>query len=342
MNYIRNSVKVVVDAFNGNVDFYIVDDTDPIIRVWAKIFPELFKPESAFPADLRTHWRYPEDLFLIQAEQYLTYHVEDPTELFNRSDQWAIPLETAESDQLQALEPYYVNVALQGAAEPEFLLIMPFTARDRPNAIGWLAGRSDEPNYGGLFAFNLGRGREVDGPQTVEGKIGNDSEVRTQINLLEDEGSGVIRGNLLAIPVGDAFLYVEPIFVQSRGSAFPLLQFVVVVNGDNVGFATTLEEAASEALGFPAGTGTVALDDAQPPPGDAGTPADEDEPPPADDEPSGDAGDDPDPAARPPAADDLQGLLDQVNEALDDSRGQVDTLERLRDALEALLADDTE
>ena len=337
VNYIRNSVKVVVDAYNGDVNFYIVDASDPIIRVWAKIFPALFQDEAAFPSDLRVHWRYPEDLFLIQAEQYLAYHVVNPTELFNRSDQWAIPLEIAEADQLQPMEPYYVNIALQGAAEPEFLLIMPFTARDRPNAIGWLAGRSDDPNYGDLFAFNLGRGREVDGPQTVEGKIGNDSEVRTQINLLEDEGSGVIRGNLLAIPVGDAFLWVEPIFVQSSGSAFPLLQFVVVVNGDKVGFARSLEEAATEALGFPAGTGTaLAPADADEPaqPSDAEQAQAQQEP----------ADEEPDEQAQQPAADpgDLRALLDAVNDALADSRGQVDTLEALRDALEALLSQSTE
>lgn len=342
VNYIRNSVKVVVDAFNGTVDFYIVDDTDPIIRVWQKIFPDLFRPEADFPADLREHWRYPQDLFQIQSDQYLTYHVVDATELFNRSDTWDIPLETLVSDQQVPLEPYYVNISLPGSGEPEFLLILPFTPRGRPNAIAWLAGRSDGPNYGELFAFRFPVDKNVNGPQQIEAIIGNDSEVRTQINLLEDEGSGVIRGNLLFIPVGDSYLYVEPIFVQSRNSAFPQLQFVIAVNGDTVGFASGLEEAATEALGFPANTGTAIVgepgggDDTGVPRAAPAAPADvtggEEEPPPEAPPPET-------LALEEPAADratDIRSLLDQVEGALSDSRDQVDLLERLRDALQAL------
>ena len=162
LNYIRNSVKVVVDAFNGTVDLYIIDESDPIIRVWAKIFPDLFRPEAEFPADLRAHWRYPQDLFQVQAEQYLTYHIVEASTLFNREDMWAVPQEVLRK-QTVPLEPYYVTLRLPDGAEPEFLLILPLTPRNRQNAISWLAGRSDGENFGELFAFRFPAGAERGG-----------------------------------------------------------------------------------------------------------------------------------------------------------------------------------
>ena len=356
VNYIRNSVKVVIDAFNGNVDLYIVDDDDPIIRVWAKIFPELFRPQSDFPADLRAHWRYPQDMFQIQADEYLTYHVTNPTSLFNRQDTWAIPQEVLSQDQLVPLEPYYVTLSLPDSEAPEFLLITPFSPRATQNAIAWMAGRSDGEHYGELFAFTFPSNKNVNGPQQIEATIGQQPDIRQEITLLGQGGSQVIRGNLLFIPVGDSYLYVEPFYVQADASDFPQLQFVVVVNGDKVAFAPSLEEAASEALGFPAGTGTRLVsgdgDAEQPPTGeDAGTGSGADTPASAEPEDSDTPAstDTPDDAETPGApamdirdlpASDIQSLLDEVNRALDDSRGQVDTLESLRDALAALLADD--
>ena len=212
-----------------------------------------------FPADLREHWRYPQDLFQIQAEQYLTYHVVDPVELFNRTDTWAVPQEILISNQSVPLEPYYVTLSLEEGGEPEFLLIMPFTPRDRPNAIAWMAGRSDGDRYGELFAFRFPVGKNVNGPAQIEATIGNQPEIRERLTLLDQQGSGVIRGNLLFIPVGQSYLYVEPIYVQAEGSDFPQLQFVVVINGDQIGFAPTLEEAATQALGFTANTGSATV-----------------------------------------------------------------------------------
>ena len=349
MNYIRNSVKIVMDAFDGTVDFYIVDDSDPIIRVWEKIFPELFRPGSEFPADLREHWRYPQDLFQIQAEQYLTYHVVDPVELFNRTDTWAVPQEILISNQSVPLEPYYVTLSLEEGGEPEFLLIMPFTPRDRPNAIAWMAGRSDGDRYGELFAFRFPVGKNVNGPAQIEATIGNQPEIRERLTLLDQQGSGVIRGNLLFIPVGQSYLYVEPIYVQAEGSDFPQLQFVVVINGDQIGFAPTLEEAATQALGFTANTGsaTVGAEPAQTAEPLDATAADDAQ---TVEEPDEEAQEEPGEQAEPPVpgddggapATEVQALLDEFDRALEDSRGQVETLERLRDALQTLLAEEAE
>ena len=248
LNYIRNSVKVVVDAFNGTVDLYIIDESDPIIRVWAKIFPDLFRPEAEFPADLRAHWRYPQDLFQVQAEQYLTYHIVEASTLFNREDMWAVPQEVLRK-QTVPLEPYYVTLRLPDGAEPEFLLILPLTPRNRQNAISWLAGRSDGENFGELFAFRFPAGRNVVGPAQIEARIGQEPEVSTLFTLLGQEGSEVVRGNLLFIPVGDSYIYVEPLYVQAETSRFPQLKFVIVVNGDTIALEDTLEEAALVALG---------------------------------------------------------------------------------------------
>ena len=261
MNYIRNSVKAVIDAFNGSVDLYIVDDVleevprDPIIRVWEKIFPELFKPSSEFPADLRAHWRYPQDLFQIQSDQYLTYHITSPTTLFNREDIWAIPQEVLREQTQVPVEPYYVTLRLPTGAEAEFMLILPFTPRNRQNAIAWMAGRSDGENYGRLFAFRFPSGRNVDGPAQIEARIDNDVSISRQFTLLGQEGSNLIRGNLLFIPVAESFLYVEPIFLQAESSRFPQLKGVIVVNGDRVALEETFAEASSVALGLTSATG---------------------------------------------------------------------------------------
>ena len=345
VNYIRNSVKVVVDAFHGSVDFYIVDESDPIIRVWSKIFPDLFQPESAFPADLREHWRYPQDMFQIQADQYLAYHVTNPTSLFNRQDTWAIPQEVLVQDQTVPLEPYYVTLSLPDSEEPEFLLITPFTPRATQNAIAWMAGRSDGEHYGELFAFTFPSNKNVNGPQQIEATIGQQPDIREEITLLGQGGSQVIRGNLLFIPVGQSYLYVEPFYVQADASDFPQLQFVVVVNGDQIAFARSLEEAATAALGFPAGTGAVLVSD-------DGRPAE------APDATEAEAAPDAEPEAEAEAADapprvtdgdgepldtaDMQRLLDELDSLLENSREQLDTLQRVRDALEVLLADETE
>jgi len=204
-NYVRNSVKAVIDAYHGSVDLYIVDDTDPIIQVWDDIFPDLFKPAEEFPADLQQHWRYPQDYFQLQADQYLTYHIESARGLFNREDLWAIPQELLRQQEI-AVEPYYVTLRLPDQEEPEFLLILPFTPRNRLNSIAWMAGRSDGENYGKLFAFRFPANKNVDGPKQIENRIDQDVAVSRQFTLLGQQGSEVIRGNLLFIPVGDSYV----------------------------------------------------------------------------------------------------------------------------------------
>ena len=247
-NYVRNSVKAVIDAYHGTVDLYIVDEDDPIIQVWADIFPELFRPADQFPVDLKAHWRYPQDYFQIQADQYLTYHIESARGLFNREDLWAIPQELLRQQEI-AVEPYYVTLRLPDQPEPEFLLILPFTPRNRLNSIAWMAGRSDGENYGKLFAFRFPANKNVDGPKQIENRIDQDVSVSRQFTLLGQQGSEVIRGNLLFIPVGDSYVYVEPIYLQAETGRYPQLKGVIVVNGDTIAFEDTFVRAVDVALG---------------------------------------------------------------------------------------------
>ena len=342
VNYIRNSVKVVIDAYNGSVALYVVDPTDPIIQVWQDIFPDLFQPGEAFPADLRAHWRYPQDLFQIQAEQYLTYHITVPRTLFNREDVWDTPRELLR-DQTVPVEPYYVTLRLPDAPDPEFLLILPFTPRNRINAIAWLAGRSDGEHYGTLFAFRFPANKNVDGPEQIEARIDQDVSISRQFTLLGQRGSRLIRGNLLFIPVGDSFVYVEPIFLESETTRFPQLKGVIVVNGDRVALEDTLERAVAVALGerSPQGLSFVGGASAE----EAAIPA-EAGPSAAD----GAAGAATTPPAAPTTAADalpetVPGLIDEARDAFaeaqrrlaaQDFAGYGEQLERLERALEAL------
>ncbi len=313
-NYVRNSVKAVIDAYDGSVDLYIVDESDPIIQVWSDIFPELFKSTDEFPADLQAHWRYPQDYFQIQADQYLTYHIESARGLFNREDLWAIPQELLRQQEI-AVEPYYVTLRLPGEAEPEFLLILPFTPRNRLNSIAWMAGRSDGDNYGKLFAFRFPANKNVDGPKQIENRIDQDVAVSRQFTLLGQQGSEVIRGNLLFIPVGDSYVYVEPIYLQAETGRYPQLKGVIVVNGDTIAFEDTFVGAVQVALGNRAAQGLSFLGDV---PGEAAA----DDPP----APTPDADDDTT-ADRAPLelSDDAAELAEQAQEAFEEA------LERQRD-----------
>ena len=247
-NYMRNSVKAVIDAYDGTVDLYIVDDSDPIIRAWSNIFPELFKSAAEFPLDLVRHWRYPQDYFQVQADQYLSYHIESARGLFTREDLWAIPQEKLRQQEIP-VEPYYVTLRLPDQERPEFLLILPFTPRNRLNSIAWLAGRSDGENYGRLFAFRFPANKNVDGPSQIEARIDQDVSISRQFTLLGQQGSEVIRGNLLFIPVGESYVYVEPIYLQADNARFPQLKAVIVVNGNTIAFEDTFADAVQVALG---------------------------------------------------------------------------------------------
>lgn len=229
VNYIRNSVKIVSDAYNGDIQYYVADPTDPIVQAWQSALPTLFRPLDEMPAALRPHIRYPEDLFRIQVDAYNTFHMTDPKVFYNREDPWAVAQEIV-GDQRIAVEPYYVLMRLEGEARPEFLLIQPFTPARKDNMIAWLAARSDAPHYGQLVVYNFPKQQNVQGPLQVEARIDQEPSISAQLSLWNQRGSRVIRGNLLVIPVGSSLLYVEPIYLQADQAQIPQLQRVVLAS----------------------------------------------------------------------------------------------------------------
>ena len=248
MNYIRNSVKVVVDAETGDMTFYLMDPDDPVATTWAKIFPDLFTDRDEMPADLQAHLRYPEDMFQLQSQQYLRYHITDPRVFFLGEDLWNIPTEKFRQQE-QPLEPYYVIMKLPGEEIEEFSLIMPFTPRNRQNTIAWLAGRSDGENLGSLRSYRFPTDDLVFGPAQIEARIDQDPGISAQLTLWEGAGSEVIRGNLLMIPIGDSFLFVEPIYLQAETSRIPELKRVVVANGNNIAMEPTFQRSLDVVFG---------------------------------------------------------------------------------------------
>ncbi|MEH2216347.1 MAG: UPF0182 family protein [Nostoc sp.] len=249
INYIRNSVKVVVDAYNGSVNFYIADSSDPIIATWSGIFPQMFKPLSTMPVNLRSHTRYPVDFFKIQSERLMTYHMTDPQVFYNREDQWQIPNEIYGSEP-RPVEPYYLITSLPtapvvGAASgrEEFILLLPYTPRQRTNLIAWLAARSDGVNYGKLLLYTFPKERLVYGPEQIEARINQDPVISQQISLWNRQGSKAIQGNLLVIPIEQSLLYVEPIYLEAAQNSLPTLVRVVVAYENRIVMAQTLEQA---------------------------------------------------------------------------------------------------
>ena len=247
INYVRNAVKVTIDAYDGTVDFYVSEPDDPLIQTYQQAFPGMFQPLSAMPEDLLRHIRYPVDLFLIQTRQYLTYHIENVQVFYNEEDLWAIPNEIFDTTQ-QPIEPYYVIFSMPGEEETEFLLIQPYTPIGRNNMIAWLAARNDAPNYGQLRAFELPKQELVFGPIQIEGRIDQEPGISQQFSLWSQRGSRVIRGNLLTIPINNSFIYVEPIYLQSETSALPELRRVIVASGEAVVMRETLDEALTALL----------------------------------------------------------------------------------------------
>jgi len=241
-NYIRNSVKVVVDAYNGNVDFYLSEPDDPLGRSFARIFPGLFKPLEKMPKEILRHIRYPEDLFLVQARKYAVYHMQDPQVFYNKEDKWVLPTELFGTEEVR-VEPYYIITRLPGAKEPEFMLIIPFTPQNKKNMIAWLAARCDGENYGRLLVYEFPKQELVFGPMQVEARITQDAQISQQITLWDQRGSRVIRGNLLIIPVKDALIYVEPLYLQAEQSRMPELRRVIVVHGDRIVMESSLATA---------------------------------------------------------------------------------------------------
>ena len=241
-NYIRNSVKVVVNAYDGTTTFYLVDDEDPIIRAWAGIFKEMFTPIAQMPPSLQAHLRYPEDLFLAQVNAYRTYHIQEPDVLYNREDLWNIPTELFGANNIEMpLAPYYVIMRIPGEPAEEFALILPLTPARRANTIAWVAARSDGENYGKLLSFRFPTDSLVFGPRQVESRIDQDTLIASQFSLWNQSGSRVIRGNLLMIPIGAGNLFVEPVYLQAESSQLPELKRVIVVNGNRIAMEPTLE-----------------------------------------------------------------------------------------------------
>ncbi|MFH1484563.1 MAG: UPF0182 family protein, partial [Chloroflexota bacterium] len=249
LNYIRNSVKVVIDPYHGTVIFYLVDPTDALAQTYAAIFPTLFAPMSEMPESLRSHLRYPEDLFTIQAEMYRTYHMKEAQVFYNQEDLWDVPIETY-GDKEQPVEPYYVIMRLEGEQEEEFLLLMPFTPSHKDNMITWLAARNDGENYGKLLAYKFPKDKLIFGPRQIEARMNQDTTISAQLTLWSQRGSEVIRGNLLVVPIGKSVLYVEPIYLQAEKGRIPELKRVVVASGNRIVMEPSLEQALRSVMGL--------------------------------------------------------------------------------------------
>jgi hypothetical protein len=254
MNYVRNSVKVTVDAYDGKVHMYIVDDRDPIIAAWARIFPDLFSPMSSMSQDLRAHLRYPEDLFTAQNLQYQLYHVSSTESgaetLYSKQDRWALASQgTDVSGTSQVIEPYYVIMKLPGQADAEFVLIQPMVTAGRNNMIAWVAARMDPGHYGERISFHFPSDTSTFGPAQIQSRINQDSTVSAQFTLWSQAGSSVVRGNLLVLPMGDSLLYMEPIFLRSTSTSQPEFKRVILASQTRIAFADTVDQAVSQLLG---------------------------------------------------------------------------------------------
>jgi len=242
-NYIRNSVKAVVDAFSGEVSIYVMDPSDPLLQMYRRAFPELFLDFDEMPSELQAHIRYPNGLFSVQAEMYLRYHVTDTQVFFNQADQWAIPEDSRFGRRGVEVHPSYLMLQMPGGDSEEFVLMLPFSpAGEKKNLVGWLTARNDGVHYGKLNAFTVPKDPQVHGPSQVEARIENDPLISQQFTLWggEGEGSRIVRGQLLVIPVGDAIIYVEPLYLQSEALAFPELKKVILADGSNVVMADSV------------------------------------------------------------------------------------------------------
>lgn len=242
VNYVRNSVKVVIDAYHGDVTFYAWDESDPLLRTYRRIFPSLFRPRGEIPEAILAHLRYPEDLFSIQAEVLRSYHMQDARVFYNREDLWNIPNEIYQG-QPQQMVPYYVLLQLPDDEELTFQLVLPFTPARRDNMIALLAAKSDPHNYGRRVIYEFTKDRLIYGPMQIEARIDQDPVISQQITLWSQKGSSVIRGNLLVIPLENSVLYVEPLFLQAQQSQLPELTRVIATYGQQIVMEPTLEEA---------------------------------------------------------------------------------------------------
>ncbi len=253
-NYIRNSVKIVIDAYHGTTTFYAIEPDEPILKTYSKIFAGAFKPFDQMPAGLRSHIRYPEGLFTIQAAMYRTYHMQDPQVFYNREDLWAIPNEAIEGSQTRAMEPYYVIMRLPGETQEEFMLMLPFVAARRQNMVAWMAIKSDGAEYGKKLVYRFPKDKLVYGPEQVHARLNQDPTISAELTLLSQRGSRIVWGNLLVIPIEKSLLYVQPMYLLAEQGQIPQLKRVVVATANSISMQATLQEALARVF-----TGTPAL-----------------------------------------------------------------------------------
>jgi uncharacterized membrane protein (UPF0182 family) len=247
-NYLRNSVKVVIDAYDGTVDAYLADPGDPVVRTYAAIFGPIFKPLSAMPADIRAHLRYPGDLFRQQTALYATYHMMDPDAFYHREDQWQYPgVEKGTPN----VNPFmrHIILRLPGVSNPEFIFMTPFTPSGKDNLAAWMAARMDGPNYGKLVAYRFPKQSLVYGPKQIANRINQETSISQQITLWDQKGSSVIRGELLVIPIEESLIYVQPLYLRAEGGKIPELKRVVVAHENRVAMGETLEQGLAELFG---------------------------------------------------------------------------------------------
>ena len=247
-NYIRNSVKAIVDAYDGSVTFYASDATDPILKTYARIFPGVFKKLEDMPAELQRHVRYPPGMLSIQARMYRTYHMQDPQVFYNKEDLWAIPRKSLQGTDRE-MEPYYTIMRLPGEKLEEFILLLPYTPRNKDNMSAWMAARCDAPNYGKVIVYNFPKQKLIYGPRQIEARIDQDTEISKQLSLWNQGGSQVIRGSLLAIPIEKSILYVEPLYLAAEKGQLPELKRVIVSFGNAIAMEESLELALQRLFG---------------------------------------------------------------------------------------------
>jgi uncharacterized membrane protein (UPF0182 family) len=257
VSYIRNSVKVTIDAYDGTTTLYAFDAEDPLLKAWGKVFPGLLTSATKMPEELRAHLRYPEDLFRLQAEVYKTYHMQDPKVFYNKEDQWALPGEGDGTG--QAMDPFYVLMQLPQESQEDFMLMMPFTPRTKANMIGWMAAKSDPDAYGERVVYTFPKQRLVLGPEQVSARVNQDPVISQQLTLWNQRGSGVLFGNLLVVPIDDSIVYIQPLYLQAEQTAMPQLTRVIVTYGDKVAMEADLGSALLAVFG-----------EAQAPPSEAG------------------------------------------------------------------------
>jgi len=249
-NYIRNSVKVTVDAFHGAVTYYVADPEDPIVRTYAKAFPGLLRPLADMPKDLQSHIRYPEDLFTLQMQMYATYHMEDPQVFYNKEDLWTIPRRPQDGRAATEMEPYFSVMRLPGESREEFALLGGFNPSRRDNMIAIMVGRADAPNYGRIVVYLFPKQKLVYGPRQIDARIDQDPVISQQLSLWNQQGSRVLRGSMLAIPIDQSLIYVQPLYLSAtEQGALPELRRVIVAYGNQIAMEPTLEQALGRIFG---------------------------------------------------------------------------------------------